>query len=148
MKIGYDQSGRAEMLKERSRRCVCKYCGQSLSLKRISFSEIEADRVEIFCLACHRIEFGVEPEIYQSALYFVEEMGFNYYPDIGRNEKTKRMNVAKVCEIMAWENKNLGILTRDGFQVPLAVNSKVIGECVVLTNEDIGEIEAVTIDML
>lgn len=148
MELYYDSEGRMGMLKQRARRCVCKYCGGRLGLKRISFSEIEDARVEIFCKSCDRIEYGVEPEIYQSALYFVEEMGFNYYPDLNQSEKTKRMNVAKVCDIMAWENKNLGILNRDGFTVPLAVNKNMIGECVILDETDLEDMEDISVGTL
>ena len=148
MELYYDSEGRMGMLKQRARRCVCKYCGGRLSLKRISFSEIEDARVEIFCKSCDRIEYGVEPEIYQSALYFVEEMGFNYYPDLNQSEKTKRMNVAKVCDIMAWENKNLGILNRDGFTVPLATNKNMIGECVILDETDLEDMEDISVGTL
>ena len=49
------------------------------------------------------------------------------------------MTIAKVCEIMAWENKNLGILDRDGFRVPLEVNGNILGECIILTDEDLLE---------
>lgn len=148
MNISYNAEARIEMLKRRAKRCVCKYCGQHLSLKRISFSEIEEARVEIFCPVCNRLEFGVEPEIYQSALYFVEEMGFNYYADMVQSEKTKRMNIAKVCEIMAWENKSLGILSREGFAMPLTVNTAIVGECVILTDDDLAEMEELTLEML
>lgn len=148
MELYYDSEGRMGMLKQRARRCVCKYCGGRLGLKRISFSEIEDAHVEIFCKSCDRIEYGVEPEIYQSALYFVEEMGFNYYPDLNQSEKTKRMNVAKVCDIMAWENKNLGILDRDGFTVPLTTNKNMIGECVILDEADLEDIEDISVGTL
>lgn len=60
------------MLKKRTKRCVCKYCGGKLKLRRIIFSEYEDARIEIFCSQCDRIEFGVEPEISRSAEYFVE----------------------------------------------------------------------------
>lgn len=50
----------------------------------------------------------MEKEIYQSAEFFVEEMAFNHYPDLDDNQRRKQMNIAKVCEIMAWENRNMG----------------------------------------
>ena len=102
---------RLALLKKRANRCVCKYCGGSLRLRRIIFSDYEEARVEIFCEHCDRIEYGCEPEIYRNALYFVEEMQFTCYPDLEANERTKRMNVAKVCEIMMWGDKNLGCLS-------------------------------------
>ena len=41
-------------------------------MKQLVFSEYDDARVEIFCRDCDRIEFGVEPEIYEIAKYFVE----------------------------------------------------------------------------
>ena len=60
----YQSERRLEMLKGRTKRCVCRYCGNNLILKKIVFSEHEDSRVEIFCESCDRIEFGVEKEIY------------------------------------------------------------------------------------
>ena len=59
----FKSEARLDMLKERTKRCVCKFCGNKLRLKRIIFSSYEEVRVEIFCEKCNRIEFGVEPEI-------------------------------------------------------------------------------------
>lgn len=145
MDFSYKAEGRIESLKKRAKRCVCKYCGKPLRLKRIIFNDIEDARIEIYCDFCDRIEFGVEPEIYRSSLYFVEEIGFNCYGDLENNEKTKRMNVAKVCEIMSWGNKNIGILSNDGFEVPLKMNENLIGECLVLSDEDLDAIEDIVI---
>ena len=139
MDIGYGSEGRLSMLKKRVKRCVCKYCGGPLSLRRIIFSDWEDARVEIFCEQCGRIEFGVEPEIYHSACYFVDELVFNCYPDLDDNEKTKQMTIAKVCEIMAWENQNIGILEGSGFTIPLKINAGFVGECVTLTEEDLDD---------
>ncbi len=137
MDFSYQASGRIESLKGRTERCVCKYCGSLLRLQKISFSDFEDARVEIFCSKCKRIEFGVEPEIYRSAKFFVEELNFNCFPNLDDNENTKQMTIAKVCEIMAWENKNLGFLNQDGFQVPLNMNENMLGECIVLTDKDL-----------
>ena len=125
------------MLKQRSARCVCKYCGGHLKVRQIIFSEYEDARVELFCQSCDRIEFGVEPEIYDNARYYVEETGFNCFPDLEDNGKTKQMTMAKVCEIMTWENQNLGILTQEGFCVPLAPHNYEAGECITLTDADL-----------
>ena len=143
--LSYQAEGRTKMLKDRAHRCVCKYCGSPLRLKQLVFSEHEDERVEIFCKNCDRIEFGVEQEIYDSAKYFVEQMEFNYYPGLDDTEKTKRMNIAKVCEIMAWQDKMLGFLGKDGFQVPLQKTS-FMGECLLLTDADLDEIELVEAD--
>ena len=137
MEETYQAGERLAMLKNRTRRCVCKYCGGNLRLKRIIFSNYEEARVDIFCEDCDRIEFGVEPEVYTNAQYFVEETGFNCYPDLDDNEKTKQMTIAKVCEIMTWENQNIGILTPEGFNVPLNMNQHYVGECLTLSDEDL-----------
>lgn len=143
--LSYQSTGRIEMLKKRTRRCVCKYCGNSLRLRQLIFSEYDEARVEIFCKNCDRIEFGVEQEIYASAKYFVEQMEFDYYPGLDDTEKTKRMNIAKVCEIMSWQDKMLGFLGKEGFQVPIEITS-FMGECLLLTDNDLDEIELVQVD--
>ena len=125
------------MLKQRKKRCVCKYCGGMLKLKRIIFSEYEDARIEIFCSECNRIEFGVEKEIYASAKYFVENSGFNCFPDLDDNERTKQMTISKGCEIMAWEARNFGILNENGFTIDLKMNENMLGQCVVFTEDDL-----------
>ena len=109
----YKSEKRVDMLKKRTKRCVCKYCGG--------------------------IEFGVEKEIYDSAKYFVENSRFNCYPDLDDSENTKQMTIAKVCEIMSWENQNLGFLNSDGFVVPIHANENFVGECVTLGDEDLAD---------
>lgn len=133
------QKSRIEELKARTKRCCCKYCGGELEVKRIIYSEYENARIEIFCKNCERVEYGVEKEIYQSAEFFVEEMAFNHYPDLDDNQRRKQMNIAKVCEIMAWENQNIGILEGSGFTIPLKINAGFVGECVTLTEEDLDD---------
>ena len=136
-KINFVSEKRIDMLKARTKRCVCKYCGSGLRLGQISFNELEDVRIEIFCKNCERIEFGVEPEIYENAKYYVEETGFNYYPDLDETDKTKQMSIAKICEIMTWDNQNLGILTPEGFQIPLNMNRRYVGEMLVLSDDDL-----------
>lgn len=121
----YQVEGRVEELRGRAKRCCCKYCGGQLVLRRIVFSDDEDARIELFCSECDRIEYGVEPEIYNNAAYFVDYLHFNIYPDLDDNEKTRRMNIAKVCEIMSWGDKHLGILTKDGFTVPVQSSSEI-----------------------
>lgn len=97
----YKSEKRIDMLKKRTKRCVCKYCGGQLKLRQITFTDNVDARTEIFCSDCDRIEFGVEKEIYSSAKFFVENSRFNCYPDLDDSENTKQMTIAKVCEIMA-----------------------------------------------
>jgi len=138
-KSSFVSKKRIDMLKRRTKRCVCKYCGGRLKLRRIIFSDYEDSRIEIFCNSCDRIEFGVEPEIYASAKFFVENSKFNCYPDLDDNEKTKQMTIAKVSEIMAWQDQNLGIMDSEGFTVELNVNENFVGECITLTPEDLDD---------
>lgn len=130
-----NHNSRVQELKDRTKRCCCKYCGGGLEVKRIMYSEFEDARIEIFCKNCERIEYGVETEIYQSAEFFVDEMEFNHYPDLDDNQRRRQMNIAKVCEIMAWENRNMGFLTGEGFAVPVRMNPDIIGNSIVLDDE-------------
>jgi len=139
--IDYESKKRVEMLKKRTKRCVCKYCGGKLKLKRIIFSQHEEGRIEIFCDHCDRLEFGIEKEIYQSARYFVEKSAFTCYPELEDNEQTKMMTIAKVAEIMAWQDQNLGFLDEDGFTVPLQMNQNFVGECITISEDDLEELE-------
>lgn len=139
--VNFKSENRLSMLKKRTKRCCCKYCGGRLKLRRIIFSDYEEARVEIFCNECDRIEFGVEPEVYASAKFFVENSKFNCFPDLDDNESTKQMTIAKVCEIMAWHDQNLGFANEDGYVVPLNLNENFIGECITLCDEDLEDVE-------
>ena len=135
--IGYFSAKRLAMIKERSKRCVCKHCGSQLVLKRIIFSDFEEARVEIFCTNCDRIEFGVESQIYQNAKYFVENFKFNCFPDLSANERTKQLNIAKICEIMQWHLRNLGYLKDEGFVYPPSENNNHNGATLLFYDEDL-----------
>ncbi len=128
---------RIEMLKQRTQRCVCKYCGGSLELRRIIFNDIEEVRVEIFCSHCDKIEFGIEPEIYMCAKNIVDNLEFNHYPELDSNEKTHRMNIAKVSEILTWGCRELGILKHEGFTVPLSDNMHAFSDLLILNSDAI-----------
>ncbi len=130
---------RIEELRQRARRCRCKYCGGQLEIRRIIYGRVEDARVEIFCRDCDRIEYGIEPEIYQAAQYFVEEMGFNAYPDLGESAKIQQMSIAKTCEIMAWVCKYLGVIDQGGFTIPLDQQKQILGEALLLEDEDLSE---------
>ncbi len=141
MEYKHNTEARTNMLKERARRCVCKYCGSPLKLHRIIFSEHEEARIEIFCSHCERIEYGVEPEVYASAKYFVDELKFNHYPDLDESETTRQMNIAKICEISNWVLKNMGLLTEDGFTTDIKMKDALIAECVLLSNQELDELD-------
>lgn len=136
-KIEFQSKSRLNMLKARSKRCVCKYCGGSLKVRQIILSSYEDARIELFCSNCNRIEFGVEPEIFLSAKSFVEESGFNAFKELDDNEKTKQMTIAKACELITWQNQNIGILTSEGYQIPIKENPYYDGKCTILTDNDL-----------
>lgn len=130
---------RIEDLKGRMARCVCKYCGNELTLRRITNGAVEEARVELFCKHCGRIEYGVEQEIYLAAKYYVDEIGLNAFGDLDDNEKTRTMKIAKVSEIIAWGYKNLGHIDRHGFTVPLHIDKTLIGERLIIDEADLPE---------
>lgn len=128
---------RIETLKARKKRCVCKYCGGELSIKRILFSDIEDARIELYCEKCDRIEFGIEPEIYLCACNFVDNFDFDFFEGMDDNEKKYQMNVAKISEIIAWGFKNLGLLDKNGFKVPIEKHHTDWQECIALESSQI-----------
>ena len=117
---GIVSAKRLEEIKKRSKRCVCKYCGGRLRVRMLDFGQIETANLEIFCENCDKIEYGVEPEIYHSAQYAVDILGFNAYQDRADNEQRRRLNIAKVCELLFWHDRELGILDQYGYKVPVA----------------------------
>lgn len=141
MTMHYQEEKRLEMLKKRVRRCVCKSCGKPLSLRQLDFNEFEDARIEIYCEHCDRLEFGIEPEIYTSAQYYVDEFQVNYYPDMGDNQLTRRMSIAKTTEIMSWALQHLGYLNKEGFVVPPDMANKLLSECIVLNDELVNLLE-------
>ena len=128
---------RLEELKIRTKNCCCRYCGGELKLRRILYGNVEKGRIEIFCSDCDRIEYGVNRELYHIAKYFVDEFGFNYFPENDDSQKTYQMNVAKICDIIAWGCKNLSILDEKCFTVPIDIANTILGEDVVLYDADL-----------
>lgn len=135
----YHMENRIELLKQRSRRCVCSYCGGSLKLQQIMFHDIAEVRVELFCEQCNRIEFGVEPEIYASASSFIERTEFNFYDEMDQNEKTKKMNIAKACELLSWGCRYMGFIDDNGFCVSGNGQKRNYEEMLVMCSDEITE---------
>ena len=48
----FNGSQRVKELTERVERCICRYCGSPLEIKRITFNNFEDARIEIFCTHC------------------------------------------------------------------------------------------------
>ena len=112
-------------LRERAKRCKCKYCGSELRLKQIIYDDTIDPRVEIFCNHCDRIEYGVEPEIYSMAKYFVDEIGFDHYPEMDNNLTKERAF------------KGVDYLDMDGFKYPISMDKHLIGESVAIDLEEL-----------
>lgn len=122
-------------LRSRVNRCKCSYCGSELILRRITYGNAEEGRIELFCPSCNRIEYGVEPEIYQIAEYYVDEIGFDYYGELDESLRKKRMNMSKVCEMMQWCCKNLGLLNQEGFTTDVQMDAALSGQDLLLSEE-------------
>ena len=142
----YNDLTRLEDLKWRVKNCRCRYCGAPLRLRRILYGNSPQGRVEIFCTECDRIEYGVEPEIYVVSKYFVEEFNFNIFPNNDNSETTTQMNIAKICDIIAWGCKNMGILSARGFDVPLDIKKSILGEDVIFHDDDLSDVEIDILD--
>lgn len=135
----YNSIQRLKILKTRARKCVCKYCGSKLKLNRILYGEIEEGRIELFCTKCGRIEFGIEPEIYAMAKYFVDEFEFNMYPANDFSERTRQLNIAKVGEIIEWGMKNIGILSEKGFSIDFNLSNGILEQDTIFRDDDLTE---------
>ena len=107
----YWAENRIETLKRRKKRCVCKYCGGPLVVKRILFNDVADARVELYC------------------------------ETLDDNEKKHQMNVARVSEIMAWGFRNTGLLSAEGFTVPLHMDKEDWAECMVMRNDQVSPME-------
>ena len=44
-------------------------------------------------------------------------------------------------QILAWQDQNLGFLDANGFKAPLEINSSLIGESLVFSNEELEALE-------
>lgn len=137
----FHQSSRLKELRGRVERCCCRYCGSPLELKRITFSHFEDARIEIFCSQCGRIEYGVEPEIYTSAQYFVEHFDFNWYTYLDENAQTRQMTIAKICDILTWQNQMLGFLDGSGFQVPITIHQDLQGDSITISDDFLNQLD-------
>lgn len=133
----YFSENRIKMISERANRCVCKYCGGKLNLQRIIFHDIKEARAEIYCRQCQKIEFGVEPEIYRSAENFISQCEYDHYPELDDNKRKRQMNIAKVCEIMEWCCKDMGIINQNGFLDGLKLNTDRNSEILIVSSCDI-----------
>lgn len=98
--ISYNSESRVQLLKKRAKRCVCKYCGGQLNLKKIVYSDVEEARAELYCDRCNRIEFGIEPEIYSSAKSFVEKIEFDCYQSLIKIRRRSSLILPKSVRLL------------------------------------------------
>ena len=75
------------------------------------------------------------------AEYFLDSLEVNYYHDMDDNERTRKMNISKVCEIVAWSNKHLGVLNENGFIMPIEMDKDILGECLVITDDQLEHLD-------
>lgn len=136
-----EQSERLHEVRQRAAHCVCRYCGHPLSLRKITYATYDEAKIELFCEQCNRIEYGVEPEIYKVAEYYVEELGYDHYPNIDNSLQKKRMNIAVICGIIAWGFKNTGLLTKDGFTTELNLDAGILGEATFMSDTALRQME-------
>jgi len=111
---------RVEMLKKRVKRCVCKSCGGKLSLRQLDYNEFEDARIEIFCDNCDRLEFGIEPEIYTSAQYYVDEFIYcnpGCYDHLENFEDLKNENIMADYYLFKWKGAKFDSITNSGDRI-------------------------------
>lgn len=101
-------------MRKRCERCVCKMCGSSLEIRVIIYNKFGGEGMEMYCPNCKRIEYGTEPEIYQLAKEFVENVEFDYFPEMEEGMRNFQLNIAKVCEMLAWSLRKMEMLDEFG----------------------------------
>lgn len=129
-----DQSDRIKKLQVRADRCKCRYCGNTLTLRKITYAAYDEAKIELYCEHCDRIESGVEPELYKLAEYYVDAIKYDHYPNLDDSINKRRMNIAVVCDILNWGFQNSGLLSQDGFNVELDLDEDLMGEAFSLSS--------------
>ena len=132
-----EMRSRIKELKSRTARCVCRHCGHSLSLRKITYAAYDEAKIDIFCEYCDRIEFGVEPEIYKIAEYYVDEMQYDHYPELDDSTRKRRMNIAIICDILTWGYKSAGLLNKEGFTVELNHEQEIMGTSLAISDTEL-----------
>ncbi len=134
-------SGCLTEMRKRAERCVCRYCGSPLSLRKVTYAAYDAAKIECFCETCKRIEYGVEPEIYRIAEYYVDEMRYDHYPNLDASVRKRRMNISLVCNILAWGAKSMQLLDADGFRIEVALDEELLAEATLLSETELREMD-------
>jgi hypothetical protein len=108
---------RTEKLLKRQKRCVCRQCGGPLEVRLIIHNQFGGQGMDLFCPHCGRIEYGTEPEIYKMAQDFVDKFEFNYYTEMVEDERSRELNIGKVCDIASWIFRQSGQLDDQGLHM-------------------------------
>lgn len=132
-----EDSTRLRHIRKRASRCVCKYCGQVLSLRKITYATYDETKIEVYCDSCHRIEYGAEPEIYKIASYYIDALRYDHYPGLDNSERKRRMNIAVICDILTWGFKNAGLLGEDGFESPIHIDEDMLGQALTIADRNL-----------
>ncbi len=69
-------------LRERAKRCCCKYCGGILEVRKLTYSNCDMAGWNCFWQPLWTDRIWNRKRDFQRAGYFVEETGFDYYPDL------------------------------------------------------------------
>lgn len=111
-----------EKMKKRLTHCVCKMCGSELEIRVIIYNKYGGQGLEMYCPRCQRIEYGTEKEIYRLAKNFVENIEFDYFPDMEEGKRNFELNVSKVCEMLSWSLRKLNVMDEHGVKQNAIVN--------------------------
>ena len=104
----------AKTVRTRAERCVCKQCGTRLEAKVVIYNRYGGSGLELYCPHCQKLEYGTEPEIFELASDFVDSVEFDYFVDMEEGPHHTELNVAKVCEMLAWVYRKTGVLSSGG----------------------------------
>lgn len=132
--VQQNDNARLRDLRQRANRCVCRFCGNTLDLRRLTYAAYDEARIELYCEHCDRIEIGTEPEIYQAAQYFVDQLKFDHYPNLESTAHKRKMNICVICDILSWGFQNTGLLTPEGFGVTLKLSENLRGEALLISD--------------
>ena len=105
-----------EKMQERLGHCVCKFCGGDLEIKVIIYNKYGGQGLEMYCPNCQKIEYGTEKGIYRLAKDFVENVEFDYFPDMEEGKRSFELNVAKACEVLSWGLRRLEVMDEKGIK--------------------------------
>lgn len=117
-----DDSEQIVYLRSRAGRCVCRYCGQKLSLRKITYAAYDEAKIETYCEHCERLENGTEPEIWKLAAQYVDNMKYDHFPNFDDSIAKRRMNIATICDVFSWAYRCVGILSDKGFKDGIEIN--------------------------